>query len=83
MRTTIHLQPPFNMRVEHFDREGGGEFATVDFAGNGQKAVLFLYSRAECDMVVRAVLQAKDMLPAEYVEQPPPDAGDSDPGGAS
>jgi len=30
-----------------------------------------------------AAFLAADVLPGEYVEQPPPDAGDSDPGGAS
>jgi hypothetical protein len=42
-----------------------------------------VHTRSECDALIRAFLAAKDMLPADYPEQPPPDAGDSDPGGAS
>ena len=33
--------------------------------------------------VRRALNEIVIAFPAEYVEQPPPDAGDSDPGGAS
>jgi len=40
-------------------------------------------TRDELDGLIRAALDAKDLIPGVYVEQPPPDAGDSDPGGAS
>jgi hypothetical protein len=83
MRTLIHVQPPYDVRADHFDPGSGPEFATVNFEGDGQQAVLFLRSRADCDKVIRVLLQAKDMFPTEYPEQPPPDAGDTDPGSAS
>jgi hypothetical protein len=79
MSTSIHVHGPFTFTAEHVDSEDGG-FAVIRVTAPGGTVTLIRASRDELDGLIRAALTAKDLTPGGYPEQPPPDAGDSDPG---
>jgi hypothetical protein len=81
MSTSIHVHGPFTFNAEHVEDNRSG-FAVIRVTTPGATLTLINLSRDALDGLIRAALTAKDLTPG-YVEQPPPDAGDSDPGGAS
>jgi hypothetical protein len=75
----VHDQLTWDAELIRGDRDS---FVILRGTGPGISLVLMRPTRDGLDGLIRAALTAKDLTPG-YVEQPPPDAGDSDPGGAS
>jgi len=82
MSTSIHVHGPFTFNTERIEGDRGG-FAVIRVTAPGATVTLMRPSADDLDGLIRAALTALDLLQGGYPEQPPPDAGDSDPGGAS
>jgi hypothetical protein len=81
MPATINVHDQLTWAAELIP-DARGSFVILRGTGPGITLVLMRPSAEGLDGLIRAALTAKDLTPG-YVEQPPPDAGDSDPGGAS
>ena len=82
MSATINVHDQLTWAAELIPDDRG---SYVILRGTGPDTTLTLIRPTAdgLDWLIRAALTALDLLQGGYPEQPPPDAGDSDPGSAS